>query len=315
MRDPLAPAGPPPHGPPQEWILDRAAEFRAVWPVVEAEVVQRGGPSPDDARELLWRLWLPLADRVARAVVAGSPRVQGIQGPVGSGKSTLAAMLALLLNGRGLRVARVSLDDLYHPAGAGVERGPPGSHDVQGGIRLLDAVRRGDEQVELPRYDKGARQGRGDRVAPEVTATPDILLFEGWFVGCLPRELGDAPSGAAAVGNRALEGYRPLWQRMDTLWGLRAPSEAAIRGWRHQAEEGARRRGDALEAAEVDRLLDRMLGALPPGLHGALHGDDGAPMQTLPPPELLLDLDEERRPLRAWAGLPVRTLPGSRSPG
>lgn len=253
---------------------------------------------------LLWRLWLPLTDRLTSAMSREGRRVQGIRGPVGCGKSTLASMLALLLSGRGVRVLRLSLDDLYLPPEAGgAERGPPGSHDVALGVEVLDAVHRGDAEVRVPRFDKGAREGRGARVGFEAVGAPDVALFEGWFVGNLPA-VPDPGQPAALAGHRALEVYRPLWKRVNALWALRAPSVADIRRWRHEAEESARRRGKGLPEAEVDALLDRMLGALPPERYGAVtpSGGDAGAAASSPEPEVVVDLDSHRRPVAAGGG-------------
>jgi D-glycerate 3-kinase len=302
--DSLREAGPPGSSiPTEERLLDRAEELRAIWPVIEAELRGRGGPDPDRALGLLWRLWLPMADRLTAAMAEEERRVQGIRGPVGSGKSTLVAMLALLLSGRGLRVLRLSLDDLYlSPRPGGPERGPPGSHDVALGIHLLDAVRRREAIIRVPRFDKGARGGVGDRVGPETMAGPDLVLFEGWFVGNRPLDQGVPAGGAAEAGNRALVAYLPLWERVDALWILRAPSEDTIRRWRHEAEELPRRQERGLTAEAVEALLDRMLRALPPGLHGGLVARPGSAAEapsrsSSPPPELLLDLGEDRSPI------------------
>lgn len=221
--------------------------------------------------------------------------VQGIQGPVGSGKSTLVGGLAQRLAKRGIPSAILSLDDLYLPwTPDGPGRGPPGTHDVAAGIRALQAFRRGDAPLSLPRFDKAARDGRGDRVEDEVVGAPRLLLFEGWFVGC---------AGAGA--------YADLWALVDDLWVLRAPGEAQIREWRHQAEEGRRRGGHGLPVEQVDALLDRMLGALPPASHGAVTPVPGVPSDappTTPPASLVVDLDARRRVQRVRASA-VRVPP------
>lgn len=227
--------------------------------------------------------------RVLERRVAGSGRwVQGIQGPVGSGKSTLVGGLAQRLSKQGIATAILSLDDLYRPyAPDGPGRGPPGSHDVETGIRVLEAFRRGDAPLSLPRFDKAARDGAGDRVGDEEVGSPRLLLFEGWFLGC-----------------SAADGYGDLWTRVDDLWVLRAPGTSQIREWRHQAEEGRRRGGHGLSVEEVDALLDRMLGALPPEVHGAVTpapGDPREAAQTVPPASLVVDLDARRRVVRVRA--------------
>jgi D-glycerate 3-kinase len=81
-------------------------------------------------------------------------------------------------------------------------RGPPGTHDVELGIELLDQLRgnigsvgisdSNQEQhyISIPQFDKAAFGGAGDRRDPlqiNLKQNPiDIVLFEGWFVGVLP---------------------------------------------------------------------------------------------------------------------------------
>ncbi|MFM7614146.1 MAG: ATP-binding cassette domain-containing protein, partial [Synechococcales cyanobacterium] len=40
--------------------------------------------------------------------------------------------------------------------------------------------------MTVPRFDKSALCGMGDRTTPEIIDQVDIVLFEGWFVGVLP---------------------------------------------------------------------------------------------------------------------------------
>ncbi|HEX4847424.1 MAG TPA: kinase, partial [Novosphingobium sp.] len=98
--------------------------------------------------------------------------VLGLSGSQGSGKTTLVAGLEQALEAQGLRVARLSLDDLYltraerialgqsvHPLLA--TRGVPGTHDVALGLEVIAALERG-KAAALPRFDKG----RDDRADP-----------------------------------------------------------------------------------------------------------------------------------------------------
>lgn len=221
----------------------------------------------------------------------------GIQGPVGSGKSTGVRVLAAALAARGISSADLSLDDLYHPAGVGPPRGPPGSHDLSRGLRVLRDFEAGMDPLRLPRFDKEARGGAGDRVPDRELPRARVLLFEGWFVG------SPVPSA-----------YRPLWEELKELWVIRAPSVDLIRRWRHDAEEPRRRVGRGLSPAQVDALLDRMMQALPPEVLGSITSVEPTAAGVLPPrpeipepprwiplPSLLVDLAPDRTP---WAILP-----------
>ena len=64
----------------------------------------------------------------------------------------------------------------------GVPRALPGSHDLGLLQECLKTWRQG-EPVLMPCFDKAQRQGRGDRSGWR-SCDVDLLIFEGWFVGC-----------------------------------------------------------------------------------------------------------------------------------
>lgn len=195
------------------------------------------------------------------------PLILGISGAQGSGKSTLAARLAEHLTAEGQRVAVLSLDDLYlsrmrrrdladtvHPLFA--VRGPPGTHDVALGLRLLDALKAG-ESVRLPRFDK-AEDAPCPADAWIDVGTVDVVIFEGWCLGARPQSLDDldrpvneleAAEDADGVWRRAINArlsgpYAELFSRLDRLVFLAAPSFEVVRTWRTQQERDLRRRLD-----------------------------------------------------------------------
>lgn len=150
---------------------------------------------------------VPLADRIAAAARPGGI-VVGVCGPQASGKSTLTAVLARLLEQRGLKTAAISLDDLYltraerqelagqvHPLLA--VRGVPGTHDVALGVEMLRALRTPGNH-ERPVFEK-ARDDRREHGAP-FEGPADVVLFEGWCVGARAQ-----PAEALAGPVNALE--------------------------------------------------------------------------------------------------------------
>lgn len=120
-------------------------------------------------------------------------------------------------------------------------RGNAGTHDLALALRTIRALTREDDGTSdgdtrdvrpsppspavdpvaqdctrVPRYDKSARGGKGDR-APEgewsvVTTPPDVLLLEGWMLGfeALPDDsllmlsATEADGGEWEQGNNAL---------------------------------------------------------------------------------------------------------------
>ena len=221
----------------------------------------------------------PLAARfAAEAVGRRTPLIVGLCGPQASGKSTLAAALAGLLQAQGLTVAVLSIDDLYlshaervrlgaevHPLLA--TRGPPGTHDVALGLRLMDDLAEG-RPTALPRFDK-ARDDLAPTLAWQTTpARVDVVLFEGWCVGARPQgaealaaPVNDLEAQRDADGlwrryiNDRLAGpYQALFRRIDLLILLQAPGFDVVAAWRQEQERKLRARL-AAEGADLGRSM------------------------------------------------------------
>lgn len=260
----------------------------------------------------------PLAERLALAARAhGRPGfVAGLQGPQGAGKSTLTAVIARLLADEGLKVANLSLDDLYltraerralaaqvHPLLA--TRGPPGTHDVGLGLFLLDALaERG--ATPLPRFDKAADDRAPLAAWPVFDGPADVVLLEGWCLGARPQggealarpvnalERDEDRHGAwRGFIDEALAGpYGVLFDRIDWLAVLTAPDFATVRTWRRQQEAklqarlAAEGRRGGLEPAALERFLDHYERLT------AWCADD-LPDRA----DMVVRLDEKRRPL------------------
>jgi D-glycerate 3-kinase len=235
--------------------------------------------------ETLWNLWLPLALQLAAArQQMERPLIQGILGGQGTGKTTMAAVLTLVLAHLGYRTLSISLDDLYKTYRERLalkqqdprlmRRGPPGTHDIDLGIAVLDQLRqppaRGNLKFEIadfklnqsnlqseisnfksilvPRFDKSAWGGEGDRTQPEIVQNIDIVLFEGWFVGVRPIDpaafdrapppiITEADRTFARDMNAKLQDYLPLWDRLDRLMVLHPVDYRLSQRWRREAEQ------------------------------------------------------------------------------
>lgn len=206
--------------------------------------------------------------------------VLGICGAQGSGKSTLVADLAERLVAAGLRVATLSLDDLYrtkaerqtlaakvHPLLA--TRGVPGTHDIALGLATIETLARG-EPVPLPRFDKGRDDRAPESEWPRAPAGTQILLLEGWCLGAAPQPAADLAEPVNALeadedpdgtwrghANRALaQDYPALWARIDRLIFLAAPDWSVVAKWREQQEAELRQRAPgAMTPAAVTRFI------------------------------------------------------------
>ncbi len=241
--------------------------------------------------ETLWNLWIPLACQLAACrQVLQRPLIQGILGVQGTGKTTLATLLSLLLSHLGYRTLSFSLDDLYKTYTERqrlsiadprlVWRGPPGTHDVDLGCRVLDEIRHAAPQapVQVPRFDKSAINGAGDRTEPEIVEGVAIVLFEGWFVGVRPIDpaafatapppiVTEADREFASEMNSKLQDYLPLWQRLDRLLVLYPTDYHLSQQWRRQAEQQMIASGKSgMSATEIDRFVEYFWKALHPEL-------------------------------------------------
>lgn len=275
---------------------------------------------PADFADLADRLHRPLAARIAGWAGGGrAPLVVGICGPQGSGKSTLAALVARLLAARGLKVATLSIDDLYltkaerarlarevHPLLA--TRGVPGTHDPALGLAVLQALGR-PETTALPRFDKAADDRAPETSWPRVEGPVDVVLLEGWCVGARPQpaarlaapvnalERDEDPNGVwRGFANAALAApYATLFARLDRLVLLTAPAFAVVRAWRGQQEARLRARlaaegrdpALAMDEAALDRFVahyERLTRWIAEDLPGAA--------------DVVIPLDGDRRPSR-----------------
>lgn len=200
--------------------------------------------------------WLELA--FASGAGAAAP-VIGINGPQGSGKSTAAAFLKSILERRfGRSVCVLSVDDIYlgsdrrgrlarevHPLLA--TRGVPGTHDTRLGERLIGRLQkaRHGSTTTIPRFDKAADEPYPEAQWDRFDGRPDFILFEGWCVGALPEppdrleqpvnrleRQEDADGVWRTWVNRRLREYQSLFQVIDRLIMLKAPSFEQVYQWR-----------------------------------------------------------------------------------
>jgi len=245
----------------EEVVRERSHLFRLVYPEVLDYCQNKGLDRQINIQETLWNLWLPLAIQLAKCrQKLQRPLIQGILGGQGTGKSTLASILRLIHKHLGYNTISLSLDDLYKTYSNLLalnqqdprldRRGPPGTHDIKLGLSVLDQLRQPNQQeaIKIPRFDKSAFNGAGDRTQPEIVQGVDIVLFEGWFVGAQPIEpaaFDTAPEPILTEDDRAFardmnarlkDDYLPLWDRLDRLIVLYPVDYRLSLQWRLQAE-------------------------------------------------------------------------------
>ncbi len=226
--------------------------------------------------EALGERFEPTTDRPASLV--------GLNGCPGSGKSTFARFVERLLESH--RIAVLSLDDFYLPASDRIElsvevhpllrhRGMPGTHDVQLLSDTIAALRAASDlsETSIPVFDKSTDDRLGQSEWRSFEGKADIILLEGWCVGVQPQsecEL-DAPASRweskhdpagtwRRYVNSQLQGcYAPVFDSLDMLILLKAPTVETIFRWRRQQEDKLRQVGNAMDNAELRSFMMQFL--------------------------------------------------------
>jgi D-glycerate 3-kinase len=193
-------------------------------------------------------------------------------------------------------------------------RGNAGSHDLAIGTKTLAALKECNNNkdknnrtssssggVKLPRYDKSAFSGRGDRASPDtwpqVHPPLEIILLEGWMLGfkAVPDQQAQQIDPNLTPVNTYLHEYTNAWDSYVDCWLVVKVSspEFAFR-WRLQAEQAQRAAGKpAMTDEQVKDFVSRYMPAYKaylPGLYekGPTTGAGGK--------VLVVEVNEERDP-------------------
>jgi len=189
-----------------------------------------------------------------------------------------------------LNATALSIDDFYlrgedqdalaaaKPANAMLRhRGNAGTHDLELGRRTLDALARINDDdanqassVRVPRYDKTARQGWGDRTPEDawdvVSAPLDVVLLEGWMLGFSPIDDDEALiniNNDLVDVNAYLREYGPAWWSPGSVdwWVVFKVSDPSwVYAWRLEAERKANG-NKGLTDEQVKDFVDRFMPA------------------------------------------------------
>ncbi|KAG0607984.1 hypothetical protein M758_8G069100 [Ceratodon purpureus] len=246
------------------------------------------------------------------------PLVIGISAPQGCGKTTIVYSLEYLFNSLGSKAASISIDDFYltaselkkvsesNPGNRLLEmRGNAGSHDLQLGTETLNALRSlttSGKEIKLPRYDKSAFAGLGDRADPsewsKIEGPVKVVLFEGWMLGFEPEQESavTAVDPQLAPVNKNLEAYYDAWHKMIDSWVvIEVDDPSWVFVWRLQAEIAMRADGRAgLTDEQVADFVSRYMPAYKaylPSLYAQ------GPKSAKKEHTLMLQIDENRNPI------------------
>ncbi|KAF6167956.1 hypothetical protein GIB67_020526 [Kingdonia uniflora] len=246
------------------------------------------------------------------------PLVIGFSAPQGCGKTTLVFALDYLFRVTGRKSATISIDDFYlnaedqaklrkeNPGNSLLEfRGNAGSHDLAFSAETLESLTKLNKngmKMKLPRYNKSAYGGKGDRADsstwPEVTGPLTVILFEGWMLGFkpIPMEVAKSVDPQLEAVNKNLEAYYNAWHKFINSWVvIKIKDPSCVYQWRLQAEVAMREDGkDGMSDEEVMDFVSRYLPAYKaylPTLYS--EGPLGSDLDH----RLVVVVDEERNPI------------------
>lgn len=219
---------------------------------------------PTDFDRSIEQFYYPVVKDITRRCQAGRPLIVGIQGSQGSGKTTFAHFIKLIAESQfGKRCVSMSLDDFYRTRAERKHlservhpllntRGVPGTHDTEllaMTLSSLETLSDGD-QVAIPVFDK-ALDNRADRNNWQtIYERPDIIVLEGWCVGVSAQEPSLLESSVNElervedsqgvwrryVNSQITEYYQDIYNRLDCLAVLKAPSFDQVYQWRLKQE-------------------------------------------------------------------------------
>ena len=293
-----------------ETIHKRWNLLKSIYPAFEELCQTSLQMQPNMLLPTLWDLWLPLAIQIAfRYQQIQRPFIQGFLGGQGTGKTTACKVIELILSHLEYRVLSLSLDDLYKTYQARlilqqddprlIWRGPPGTHDVDLALNLLDNIKERKTIITVPRFDKSLHSGNGDRTSPETVENIDIVLFEGWFVGVKPINsaafinppppiITAADKAFARDINNKLQDYLPLWQRLDSLIVLYPTDYRLSLEWRKQAENQMKASGKpGMTDLQIEEFVNYFWKALHPELFIK-------PLIKSPSVDLVIEINRDR---------------------
>lgn len=209
--------------------------------------------------------WVTRLAKQHKASGKAGPLVIGLSAPQGCGKTTIVESLSLLLPRQGINSVAVSIDDFYLTRAEQVAlgkanadnpllqvRGNAGTHDLALGANTIEGLKRlrAGETMGLPRYDKSAHGGKGDRFPeeewPVVEGPVDVVLFEGWMLGFekITVDATDRIESRMESINELLPRYQEQWHSLVNAWMVvRIEDAGCVFNWRLQAEHAMRAAG------------------------------------------------------------------------
>jgi len=224
-----------------------------------------GGKPIIDKIGKLNTFYLPLADWIYSIYrIDNKTKVIGLSGGQGSGKSTITGILKFILKRKyRLDLCIFSIDDFYKTKAQRKEmskkihplfltRGVPGTHDVSLINNTIKKLKKKKfKTVLIPKFDKSTDDRSKKNKWQKIKKPPNIIIFEGWCVGAKYQKNADLKKNQNFIEkkydnnliwrktlNRYLKNqYKKLFNKIDKLIYLKAPSFSHIFKWRFLQEQ------------------------------------------------------------------------------
>ncbi len=191
-------------------------------------------------------------------------KIIGLSGGQGAGKSTITSILKFILKKKyGLDICIFSIDDFYktkierikmskkiHPLF--LTRGVPGTHDL---VLINKTIKKLKEKkfrtVVIPKFDKSI-DDRSKKVKwQKIKKPPHLIIFEGWCIGArqqrnsvlkkslnlIEKKYDVDLNWRKTVNNHLKNQYKKLFNKLDKLVYLKAPSFDCVFKWRLLQEQ------------------------------------------------------------------------------
>jgi len=211
------------------------------------------------------RFYLPLSKWIYLTYKKDNKtKIIGLSGGQGSGKSTITGILKFILKKKyGLELCVFSIDDFYktkaerkkmskniHPLF--LTRGVPGTHDVSLINKTFKNLKKKFfKPVLIPKFDKSIDDRSKKSKWTKVKKPPSVIIFEGWCVGARHQKINALKTSLnlierkhdadfqwrKKVNNQLKNNYKKLFNKIDKLIYLKAPSFNHIFQWRLLQEQ------------------------------------------------------------------------------
>ena len=225
---------------------------------------------PQSYSEDAERYFIPLVQLVINTTKeTKTPPIIGISGAQGTGKTSLSELLENILKIEGLNVVRFSIDDFYltkmnrqnlaqtrHPLMQ--TRGVPGTHDTYLLSAMLSELinNTSKSSIGIPRFDKALDDRSPESRWKNINLPVDLIILEGWFVGATPiavkslekpineLEATEDKDGSwrRFMAKQLKEKYQKIFDQINLLIFLEAPSFEQVFHWRNLQEKKLRQR-------------------------------------------------------------------------